>query len=143
MSAYGARQILRSRAIEATNNIPLIVGCSIAGILNVVCVKLRVVSLSGKDALRVFANRDTGRWRIYMGTFRVAVSIGLFENFHLGNNFQAMQARHAPRSIDAGAPSLTETSAGLLVESEEGTADSGHVREWQLFGEALACTCAV
>lgn len=46
--------------------------------------------------------KETGRQRICMGTLRIAVSIGLFENFHLGNNFQAIQARHAPRSIDAG-----------------------------------------
>jgi hypothetical protein len=75
-----------------------------------------------------------------MGTFRIAVSIGLFENFHRATIFKQSK-RVMPRvPSKPGTPSLIKTSAGLSVESEEGTADSVQVQEWQLFREVLACT---
>ena len=60
--------------------------------------------------------KQKGRQRIYMGTFRIAVSIGLFENFHnawatIFKLFRRVMPR-APSIPDA--PSLSQSSAGLM-----------------------------
>ena len=77
--------------------------------------KGRAIDLCRKNALRLLTENKIGRQRIYMGTFTIAVSIGLFENFHRATIFKQSK-RVMPRAPSMPeAPSLIETSAGLLV----------------------------
>jgi hypothetical protein len=48
-----------------------------------------------------------------MGTFRIELRCQSGSSKTFGNNFQAIQARHAPRCTHARAPSFSESSAGL------------------------------
>lgn len=89
-------------------DVPLIVGCSIAGILKGAFTKKREEALDKKKALGMVTEEAMARQRIYMGAFRIAVLAECSANFHLGNNFhQAIQARHgsAPRSTGTAFPS--------------------------------------
>ena len=102
-------QTPRTKAIAlGTVDVPLIVGCSIAGILKVVFIKKRDVNFGKENTLGVVIEEAMDRQRIYMGTFRIAVVTECSANFHLGNNFhRAIQARHgsAPRSTGSTFPS--------------------------------------
>lgn len=105
----------RSTAIESCLDVPLIVGCSIAGILNVVFVKKRDLGWNKEGGVRAMTEEQKGRLRIYMGTFRIVVSIGLFENFHRAwATIFKLSRRVMPRAPSVSmALSLSQPSAGL------------------------------